>query len=51
MSQTASQPTSDPTADGVPPHRYTPALPSRSSFWQDQWEAEGTFHTPNPSDR
>jgi leucyl-tRNA synthetase len=49
MSQTASQPTSDPTADGVPPHRYTPALAQQIELaWQDRWEAEGTFHTPNP---
>ncbi|MEU2350836.1 leucine--tRNA ligase [Modestobacter sp. NPDC049651] len=48
MSQTASQST-DPTADGVPPHRYTPALAQQIELaWQDRWDAEGTFHTPNP---
>ena len=26
MSQTASQPSPDPDGDGVPPHRFTPAL-------------------------
>ncbi len=33
-----------------PAHRYTAALagsPSRPR-WQDRWEAEGTFHAPNP---
>jgi leucyl-tRNA synthetase len=49
MSQTASQPSADPTGDGVPPHRYTPALAQQIELaWQDRWEAEGTFHTPNP---
>ena len=45
MSQTASQPSTDPTADGVPPHRYTPALAQQIELaWQDRWETEGTFH-------
>ncbi|MGY1840446.1 MULTISPECIES: leucine--tRNA ligase [unclassified Modestobacter] len=48
MSQTASQHT-EPTADGVPPHRYTPQLAQQIELaWQDRWDAEGTFHTPNP---
>ncbi|MCV2491296.1 leucine--tRNA ligase [Geodermatophilus sp. YIM 151500] len=52
MSQTASQPSTDPTADGVPPHRYTPALAQSIELaWQDRWETEGTFHTPNPAGR
>jgi leucyl-tRNA synthetase len=52
MSQTASQPSADPTGDGVPPHRYTPALAQQIELaWQDRWEAEGTFHTPNPVGR
>nr|WP_097205129.1 leucine--tRNA ligase [Geodermatophilus sabuli] len=52
MSQTASQPNADPTVDGVPPHRYTPALAQQIELaWQDRWEAEGTFHTPNPTGR
>jgi leucyl-tRNA synthetase len=50
MSQTASQgaqPTG-PDSD-VPPHRYTPALAQQIELaWEDRWEAEGTFHTPNP---
>ncbi|GAB3351149.1 leucine--tRNA ligase [Modestobacter lapidis] len=49
MSQPASQPNPETTADGVPPHRYTPALAqSMELAWQDRWDAEGTFHTPNP---
>ncbi|MFW3170779.1 leucine--tRNA ligase [Geodermatophilus sp. CPCC 206100] len=52
MSQPASPPITDPTGDGVPPHRYTPALAQRIELaWQDRWEAEGTFHTPNPCGR
>ncbi|WP_299955498.1 leucine--tRNA ligase [uncultured Modestobacter sp.] len=51
MSQTASQ-SIEPPADGVPPHRYTPALAQEIELaWQDRWEAEGTFHTPNPVGR
>src|SRR4051794_4800821 len=51
MSQTASQGT-DPSTDGVPPHRYTPALAQEIELaWQDRWEDEGTFHTPNPVGR
>src|SRR4051794_27652419 len=34
----------------VPPHRYTPALAQQIELaWEDRWEVEGTFHTPNPS--
>lgn len=52
MSQTASQPSSDPTADGVPPHRYTPSLAQQIELaWQDRWDAEGAFATPNPVGR
>ncbi|MGY1712638.1 leucine--tRNA ligase [Geodermatophilus sp. SYSU D00758] len=52
MSQTASQPSTDPAAEGTPPHRYTPALAQRIELaWQDRWAAEGTFHTPNPTGR
>jgi leucyl-tRNA synthetase len=51
MSQTADQPSVEP-AGGVPPHRYTPALAQQIELaWQDRWEAEGTFHTPNPTGR
>ncbi|MGI8939391.1 MAG: class I tRNA ligase family protein, partial [Iamia sp.] len=32
-----------------PPHRYSASLAGTiESTWQDRWEAEGTFHTPNP---
>src|SRR3712207_5550595 len=49
MSQTASQTTTEPAGDGVPPHRYTAALAERIELaWQDRWEKEGTFHAPNP---
>ncbi|HEV7212402.1 MAG TPA: leucine--tRNA ligase [Blastococcus sp.] len=52
MTDTASQSSSSPTGDGVPPHRYTPALAQKIELaWQDRWEAEGTFHTPNPVGR
>ena len=49
MSQTADQPSADQTPGDVPPHRYTPALAQQIELaWQDRWEREGTFHTPNP---
>ncbi len=52
MSQTASQPTTEPAEEGVPPHRYTPSLAQSIELaWQDRWEQEGTFHTPNPVGR
>ena len=51
MSQTADQPSVEQAGD-VPPHRYTPALAQRIEVaWQDRWEAEGVFHTPNPTGR
>ncbi len=34
----------------IPPHRYTAALAARIEVaWQDRWQAEGTFHAPNPT--
>jgi leucyl-tRNA synthetase len=52
MSQTADQPHVEQVAGDVPPHRYTPALAHRIELsWQDRWETEGTFHTPNPVGR
>ena len=34
----------------VPSHRYTAALAARIEVaWQDRWQAEGTFHAPNPT--
>ncbi len=52
MSQTADQADVEQAAGDVPPHRYTPALAQQIELsWQDRWEAEGTFHTPNPTGR
>jgi len=52
MSHTADQPDVEPGPGDVPPHRYTPALAQRIELaWQDRWESEGTFHTPNPVGR
>ncbi|MEI4280952.1 leucine--tRNA ligase [Klenkia terrae] len=37
-------------SDTVPAHRYTPELAQQIELaWQDRWEAEGTFRTPNPT--
>jgi leucyl-tRNA synthetase len=37
------------TQPEIPPFRYTAALAERiERAWQDRWEREGTFHTPNP---
>ena len=49
-----TQPTSGATvagtADDVPPHRYTAAMAGQiEPSWQDLWEREGTFNTPNPT--
>ncbi|MFI5957171.1 leucine--tRNA ligase [Cryptosporangium sp. NPDC051539] len=34
----------------APAHRYTATLAAAiEKRWQDRWEAEGTFHSPNPS--
>ncbi|NED99859.1 leucine--tRNA ligase [Phytoactinopolyspora halotolerans] len=49
MSTTAERATV-PSADGDVPYRYTAALAGEiEKRWQDYWDAEGTFHTPNPS--
>ncbi|QYG93429.1 leucine--tRNA ligase [Iamia sp. SCSIO 61187] len=33
----------------TPVHRYSAALANEiETRWQDRWEADGTFHTPNP---
>jgi len=38
------------TVAEAPAHRYTPTLAAAiEKRWQDRWEAEGTFHSPNPS--
>ncbi len=40
----------DPTGPDVPPFRYGARLASSiERKWQDRWEAEGTFHAPNPA--
>jgi leucyl-tRNA synthetase len=37
------------TQSEIPPYRYTAALAERIELaWQDRWEREGTFQTPNP---
>ncbi len=42
-------PTSADTTSDLPTHRYDAALAQEiEARWQDRWEAEGTFHTPNP---
>jgi len=40
-----------PTAAGTEtPFRYTPALAAQiEARWQDEWDARGTFSTPNPA--
>ena len=36
-------------ATDLPAHRYDAALAADiEARWQDRWEADGTFHTPNP---
>jgi leucyl-tRNA synthetase len=38
------------TPDDTPPFRYAGALAQQiEARWQDRWEAEGTFYTPNPA--
>ena len=38
-----------PAGADVPPHRYTAALAERIELaWQERWERDGTFATPNP---
>jgi leucyl-tRNA synthetase len=45
-----ADPTSQPAASELPTHRYDAALAQElEARWQDRWEADGTFHTPNPS--
>ena len=41
---------SAPAATNVPPFRYSARLAADiESRWQDTWEADGTFHAPNPA--
>ncbi len=38
------------TDDSTPPHRYTAKLARDIELrWQDRWEADGTFESPNPA--
>ncbi|MCE0765909.1 leucine--tRNA ligase [Pseudonocardia kujensis] len=38
-------------ASASPPHRYDARLAGEiERRWQDRWEAEGTFHAPNPGE-
>ncbi|MEQ9163441.1 MAG: class I tRNA ligase family protein, partial [Ilumatobacter fluminis] len=38
------------TRDDTPPFRYTAALASDLEVrWQDWWDEQGTFETPNPA--
>ncbi len=38
------------TETDAPPYRYDAALAAEiERRWQDRWDADGTFHTPNPS--
>ncbi len=38
------------TEDGIPLHRYTAALANEIELrWQDHWDAERTFWSPNPT--
>ncbi len=42
--------TDDKPPTDLPPHRYNAALAGKiEAVWQDRWELEGTFHTPNPT--
>ena len=51
MSQTASQPSTDPAADGVPPHRYTPALAQEdvAAFYEQLRNTDVEVKTSQPS--
>ncbi|WP_035857068.1 leucine--tRNA ligase [Cryptosporangium arvum] len=41
---------SEQNSTDAPAHRYTAALAAAiEERWQDRWEADGTFHSPNPS--
>ena len=54
----ASDPPSSPsptaattaTPEDIPAHRYSAQLANEiENYWQDYWEGEGTFHSPNPT--
>jgi leucyl-tRNA synthetase len=41
---------SRPGAPGLPPYRYGPELASEIELrWQQRWEQDGTFYSPNPA--
>ncbi len=49
MSTDTTAAAAERTDADAPPFRYGAALANRIELkWQDRWEAEGTFHTPNP---
>jgi leucyl-tRNA synthetase len=44
-----TSPSTEPSRSDTPPHRYTATLAGRiETAWQDRWERDGTFLTPNP---
>jgi leucyl-tRNA synthetase len=46
---TPSPTTTPSAAQDMPPHRYSAALAERiETTWQDRWDKDGTFETPNP---
>jgi leucyl-tRNA synthetase len=50
MSTTDDAPAANRTADDTPPFRYDGRMADAiETAWQDRWEAEGTFHAPNPT--
>ncbi|MEO7126978.1 MAG: class I tRNA ligase family protein [Nakamurella sp.] len=52
MTGSPDNPTAGPgeAPDAAPPFRYTPALAGEIELrWQDFWQDNGTFHTPNPT--
>ncbi len=49
-STSESDPTADRTGVGGPPRRYSAALAAAvEGKWQDRWERDRTFWTPNPT--
>ena len=49
-SETSTSTTSPPNAADTPPHRYTAELAQEIEVrWQERWDAEHTFETPNPT--
>ena len=47
---TSTAPSAAASAPDAPPFRYGAGLAAEIEHrWQDRWESEGTFHTPNPT--